>query len=460
MIKPARACLLASAFSLPLAVSAEGLTVTPSAVLDFVAYEDSEDGQGGDYIQEANGIFNVHGHEDGEEGHTHGGGLREGLNFRGIELGLGLERPGWLDGRFRFVTDGEEGEVEEAWLRTQFLPAGLRIKGGRFFSEIGQQNSLHPHEWDFVDQALPYQMLFAGGLSGNGLQLDWTPHLPFDLRLGVEALSGDNEGIAAYEGPVSGYVSTTGKTTDVPFESARNWPRVWTAFAKAGFEPVEDHHLFGGVSYIAGRQHQELHTYHPGINDADHALEGDTWTAGLDIGYRYHADGEHGAGDIRLSAEYFYQNKDLTLVYHDTKPWNMGMPRELHVDGFVLQGLYGIAPRWEVGLRYDVAGNIHEAIRSGSPLFCLPPYQDKPCPRQDSTFEDLHRISAVATWSIDERQKLRLQVSHASVPVAEDINADGRDDAIRKSFNQVFLQYQLLLGGTHGGHAHGHDHAH
>jgi hypothetical protein len=433
---------------------ADELKVTPMAVIDAVAYGDDAGGRGTEYLQNANGIFNVH--SDNGDGHSHGGGLDRGLNLRGVELGLRAEWEGVLDGAFRFATDGKAGELEEFWLRTDFLPAGLRLKGGRFYSDVGQQNNLHPHEWDFVDQALPYQMLFAGGLRGNGLQFDWSPRLPFDLRLGVEALSGGNEGVAAYVGPTQGYLTTTGKRIDVPFEGDKDWPRVWTTFLKSGFEPAEGHHVFGGLSYIKGRQHQELHTYHPGINDADHALEGETWTAGLDLGYHRHAGGTQGEGDFKLSAEYYYQSKDLTLTYHDTKPWNIGMPRELHVDAFVVQALYGIAPRWEVGLRYDLAGHTHEAVRSGSPLYCLPPYQDKPCPRQTSEFEEMNRLSAVATWRIDARQKLRLQLSRAHVPVAEDVDGDGRFDAVRKSFNQVFLQYQLMLGSAPAHHDHGH----
>jgi len=38
----------------------------------------------------------------------------------------------------------------------------------------------------------------------------------------------------------------------------------------------------------------------------------------------------------------------------------------------------------------------------------------------------------------------------ARVPVAEDINGDGRYDAVRKSFHQVFLPHQISYGGTHG----------
>ncbi|MDH4105775.1 MAG: hypothetical protein OEV39_06655, partial [Gammaproteobacteria bacterium] len=50
-----------------------------------------------------------------------------------------------------------EMEVEEAFFRTTALPAGLSIKGGRFFSGVGYLNEIHAHAWDFVDQPLVYQ---------------------------------------------------------------------------------------------------------------------------------------------------------------------------------------------------------------------------------------------------------------------------------------------------------------
>ena len=37
-------------------------------------------------------------------------------------------------------------------------------------------------------------------------------------------------------------------------------------------------------------------------------------------------------------------------------------------DGFYLQGLYGIAPRWQVGLRYDKVGLTNELESGGSLL--------------------------------------------------------------------------------------------
>jgi hypothetical protein len=424
----------------------------PLLVLGGVAYDDTVGGRGASYIQNANGIFNVHTDgAGGHGGHSHGGDFRRGLNLQTLEAGLHAVAPGWGEAGLRLSSDAHRVELEEAWLRTAWLPGGLQAQGGRFFSAIGLQNDLHPHAWDFVDQAMPYQLLLAGGLRGDGLQLNWRLPAPLGLRFGVEALKSDNLGVAGQVGAVQGYTSTTGKSVNLPLPGAASWPQVWTAFTRFDWEGASGQHVFGGVSFIRGRQHQELHSYHPGINDADHALQGNTRTTVLSIGWRQRGKGDDGAGSFTLTGEYFKQDKDLDLVYHDTKPWNIGMPRALRIDGYVLQALYGVAPRWQIGLRWDAVGNVHEAVRSASPLFCAAPYQTQRCPRQNSQFDALQRLSAVATWTIDPHQRLRIQVSHAHVPVAEDINGDGRLDALRRTFNQVMLQYQITFGG-HGAH--------
>ncbi|MEF3194152.1 MAG: TonB-dependent receptor [Halothiobacillaceae bacterium] len=435
--------LLFGACLAPLAAHAAELTIQPSAIFDAVLYGDDADGEGSHMIQESLGIYNVHGgheHEgEGEEaggGHSHGGTLDRGFNFRSAELALNAQLPGWFDGRFLFVTDGKEGEVEEAWLRTQFLPGGLQLKGGKMFSDVGYLNNQHPHTWDFVDQALPYQMLLGGNLGGGGVQLSWLAPTPFYLRLGAEALSGDNPGIAAHIGP------TTSEDGDpIAFDRKGNWPNVWTAFAKFGGEVARNHEVQGGLSWIHSKHHQELHHAHPGINEADHGLQGEASMWGVDMVYKFDAAGAEGLGDIKLQAEYWRQNKDLSLTFHELKPRLVGQPRDLTVDGAYIQALYGIAPRWQVGVRYDIAGMTHKASRAGSTVG----------PTNTSHFDDMDRISAVATWNISHNQQLRFQISHVSAPVAEDSNGDGKDEAVRKSFNQVFLQYQIGLG-AHGAH--------
>src|SRR3989344_1314656 len=55
------------------------------------------------------------------------------------------------------VTPENETEVEEAYVQTTALPAGLRLKAGRFFAGLGYLNEQHAHAWDFVDAPLAHQ---------------------------------------------------------------------------------------------------------------------------------------------------------------------------------------------------------------------------------------------------------------------------------------------------------------
>ncbi len=55
------------------------------------------------------------------------------------------------------LTAENEVEIEEAYFRTLSLPAGLILKGGRFYSGFGYLNEIHAHAWDFIDQPLVYQ---------------------------------------------------------------------------------------------------------------------------------------------------------------------------------------------------------------------------------------------------------------------------------------------------------------
>jgi hypothetical protein len=45
-------------------------------------------------------------------------------------------------------------ELEEAYVTTTSLPAGLQLKAGQFFTDFGRLNPTHPHAWDFVDVPL------------------------------------------------------------------------------------------------------------------------------------------------------------------------------------------------------------------------------------------------------------------------------------------------------------------
>lgn len=84
-----------------------------------------------------------------------------------------------------FLTFGAEGvEVEEAFLTTLSLPAGLQVKAGRIYAPFGRTSQLHRHQWTFVDQPLSMQRLVGlDGLGGAGADLSWLSPLPWFAEL-------------------------------------------------------------------------------------------------------------------------------------------------------------------------------------------------------------------------------------------------------------------------------------
>ncbi|MEA3372192.1 MAG: hypothetical protein U9Q62_00750, partial [Campylobacterota bacterium] len=90
----------------------------------------------------AHGFIGGHDHE----GHSHAGyNADSGFNLNYAELGISSEvDPNFtLDGVFHFSEEGVE--IEEAYFTTTALPAGLRIKGGKFKSDFGRHNNSHHH---------------------------------------------------------------------------------------------------------------------------------------------------------------------------------------------------------------------------------------------------------------------------------------------------------------------------
>src|SRR5690606_7510803 len=85
-------------------------------------------------------------------------------------------------------------ELEEAFLTTQALPAGLQLEVGQSFTEFGLHNPRHPHAWSFLDQPVILSRVFGpDGMRGPGARLSWVLPLPFfaELHGGVQNASGE-----------------------------------------------------------------------------------------------------------------------------------------------------------------------------------------------------------------------------------------------------------------------------
>lgn len=406
-----------------------------SVILDGNYYHDGIDGEGAELVGEAfTPGRSTHAHE-GEDGHDHAhAGTQNGFNFREAEIAFSATVDHYFDAALYLAVDGDGNlDFEEGWFQTRSLPYGLKIKGGKFLSGFGYINKQHPHQWDFVDQNLAYLNLLGDhGLQDTGIQLTWLPDLPIYTLFGVEALQGDQE--------VFGATLDGDEQALLDLSDTDDGPRLWTAFAKIAPDLGESHALQLGLSYAHNSQHQEEQDYEEedGHMHAllESGLEGDADLWGVDLVYKYDADAAYGEGDFKLQAEYLRSIKDLKIRSANildeetgevlgTDADLIGATHKLTTDGLYVQTLYGFAPRWSLGLRYDVLGLTNKV--SGG---------------EGADFGSSDRWTLNLTWDLSEFSRLRAQYAHNDILVSENE---------RERFDAFYLQFLMSLG-THGAH--------
>ncbi len=377
-----------------------------SAIVDLYYHaDDSEEGIS-HILGEMSGFGHVHG--DGEHHHH---GPDEGFNLRHLELQFSAEADPYFKGSAIAAIDVDGAEMETAEIETTGLPWGLKLKGGKFFSDFGYINARHSHEWDFSDQPLIHKLCLGDhGLNEKGLQLSWLAPTPFYLLAGVEALQGENENMFAYSG-------------EAPLPS-HDGPRLGVGWLKIGPNLPGNHGLQFGFSGASGN-HQEAHDG-DGDGTEDHWLDGDSTFWGADIVYKYNSPLAYGQGDLILQGEYFSRSRDLELVGHDLAPQLIGNSRVDDQDGYYVQAVYGFLPRWRGGLRWEQAGLTNDSeLPDGARV----------------SYGSSSRVGAMLDFTPSEFSRLRLQVNRGSYETAE-----GAEDV-----TEVYLQWMVSLG-AHGSH--------
>ncbi|MCX7896366.1 MAG: hypothetical protein N2441_00625 [Rhodocyclaceae bacterium] len=397
-----------------------------SLILDGVYFHDNRGGRSASLYASIDGAHHAH--------DEHARALERGFDLRTTELVLSAAVSPHFDAAAKLGIE-RKGEVtlEEAYFETRSLPAGFKLRAGKFLSGIGYLNAQHPHQWDFVDQNLPYQTLLGEhGLTDTGLRVVWTPKTgSWYTQFGVEWLQGQEQAFAT-----SGLTTPNARADGQPLaptaagqlSAQKGGPRLWTLYAKFAPDLGTRHALQWGGWLARARQHQEVHD-HTAEDPASlvHALEGKARAWGLDAVYRYDADGYGGQGNLKFVAEYLRVSKDLRIAFHEDGAL-LGQPRDFVQDGAVIQATYGVLPYWRIGLRYDALGLTKNEVRGPSGRL------------QEWRRSD--RWTWALTREIDHFSRLRLQLSRAHLWV----------DGVREKANQLFLQYQLSLG-AHGAHA-------
>jgi len=396
-----------------------------SVILNGNYYQDSQDGHGADRVGEA--LWPGRDLTTGDSASGEATAVN-GFNFSEAEIAFSATVDPYFDAVTRLSVGGDGSlALDEGWFQTRGLPYGLRLKGGQFKSDFGYINVQHPHAWDFADQNLPYlNLLGEGGLDATGVQVTYLPPLPVYTLIGAELAQGDGERFGATLSPDEQEVLGLSQT--------RGGPRLWTAFAKVSPELGESHALQLGVSYASNSQQQSGHLlgeppglWTPAVETTGAAqvvgLQGraDLW--GIDLVYKYDATGEYGYRDFKFQSEYLREVQDMTAG--DAVPEAAGTRYTIATDGLYAQAVYGIWPRWQVGLRYDVLGLTNQ-VRGGI----------------DADYGSSDRWTAALTWNLSEFSRLRLQYAKNDILVAP---------GERERFDAFYLQF-LVSMGSHGAH--------
>jgi hypothetical protein len=402
------AALVAAPLSAPL-IAGDAGDLGVSVTLDGVYFRELREGN-----EHPAGFARGHDHDDG---HDHGSGFDEGFNLGHSELAIDARLGDFMDGVLILGFDERELEVDEAYVRTRSLPAGFRLKAGKFLSDVGYINSSHPHAWDFVDRPLVNEYLFGEhGLQEIGVQATWLAPARTYTLLGVELLQGETDGIASHVGardPVNG--------TERILEDMAG-PRLITAFARFAPDLGHDHALQYGVSggYARSYQHTEAHSTR--FEDWD----GTAWFAGVDAVYKFDAGRSHGHGNWRLQGEYFYREIDVDR--RDVSFDGLSVTNEQSFtnrqDGLYVQGVYGFVPRWEAGLRAEALGLNNDIGRGAG-----------------ESLDASYRYAAMITFRPIEPVFLRAQLNHNDFA-----DEDGRERGL-----DFMLQLNVALG-AHGAH--------
>jgi hypothetical protein len=296
-------------------------------------------------------------------------------------------------------TDGETSvEAEEVYFETLALPHGLKVKAGRFLSDVGYLNPIHAHAWDFDDAPLAYTAMLNTAYADTGVQVRWVVPAALLVEIGGELLRGDS--FPAADGAASGGTGAS------------------TLFVHVGGDVGAQSSWRAGLSHLAADANGRASAFDDGIA----AFTGSSDLTIADFVWKWAKNGNARDRNYVVQAEYLRRRErgalDVITTLGDELGAYSGTQR-----GFYAQGVYQFRPRWRVGARYDRL----DASNAADANVGLPVAGDhRPS-----------RVSIMGDFSNSEFSRLRLQVN--------------RDRSRPETDNQVVLQYLMSLG-AHGAH--------
>ncbi|MCC6573241.1 MAG: hypothetical protein IT462_05560 [Planctomycetes bacterium] len=338
---------------------------------------------------------------------------RRGFTLQQIEFSI----TGAVDPYFKgegHIVIGEDGfELEEAFLITTSLPAGLEVEAGHFFTEFGLINPVHPHDWDFMDHPVIHSRLLGpDGLRGSGVRLGWEMPLPWFSKLHAGVQNANEPIMVSFNG--AGHAHE-GEGVE---ETVGGWPRV-----ERGVETAADLLYLlrweNGVALSDWRLNLGVSGLFGPNASGDH---GKTWIFGGDVLLKFKPPG-HEHSVLKIQGEFMYryfQAEGATL-----EDSTFLEPTVLGDWGGYLQGTVNVYHHVFVGLRVEFA----DAFRDGEELR-----------REDPLRDRRYRVSPMIQWSVSHFARLRLQY-----------NFEHMEHLDRSPAHSVWFGVEFLIG-AHGRH--------
>ncbi len=195
--------------------------------------------------------------------------LALGQRDKGLALGhsdlsaygpLGTHAEGQLTAAIHSHERKVEFELEEAWLQTRTLPAGLQLRAGRFASQIGYLNEQHPHADDFVERPLLYRAFLGGHWNDDGVRLNWTAPTDLYLRLGAEVFRGKRLVEEAASSRRAGAVVLSARTGG-DIGASQSWQAGLSFLRNRREAAGEDHHGHDEEAHEEEAGHDHAHAH-------------------------------------------------------------------------------------------------------------------------------------------------------------------------------------------------------
>jgi hypothetical protein len=319
----------------------------------------------------------------------------KGLELGARDKGLGLGHSDvLLRGTFNEHLSGEailgfhtvdrklEHHLENAWVQTRSLPQGLQVRAGRFASQIGYLNELHPHTDDFTERPLLYRGFLGGHWYDDGLRMNWTAPTPFYLRLGAEVFGGKKLVPQAESGHrVTTLNLKVGK--DLGQSSSWQWGLSQLNNQRINPLPEEGH----------GDDHGHGHVHSHAAKFTGQRMQVS------DLVWKWSPQGNNRNQQVRVNWEYAQVSRIHPLLDPSLK----------HTASS-LGAVWRFHPAWEVGVRTDLARVNQAELHDGEP---------EPEVKQGRLKEN----AIMLAYKPSHKQTLRLQLTQQSARNSEPAHA-------------------------------------